>query len=296
MRAGDRVGAVALPAAWLAVVAAAQAAALLALWRFFVGTERGQLMDTIALAGNRIGQDEVDGLANTALDAVSVASIAVAIAVIAVIALARGRVLLTVAVIGFVVAANVTTQLLKHGLSRPDYGVDPERAVAGNSFPSGHTTVAVSVAIALVLVLPSRARGVAAIIGAGYAAVAGVATMSLGWHRPSDVIGAILVAGAWAALAGLLLVLAHGRDARVRREDARPLAVALLLLGAAVLLAAAAAAFHATADVVAIPVDELGRRRLFTAYAGAAAGIAGVTAAVMALVLATAHRIVPWRG
>ena len=42
---------------------------------------------------------------------------------------------------------------------RPDLGVDPERAAAGNSLPSGHTTIAASVAVALVLVVPSKARG-----------------------------------------------------------------------------------------------------------------------------------------
>lgn len=295
-RSSARAGSVVLPAAWLILVAAAQAAALVAVWRFFVRTERGQRLDTIALAGNQIGRDEVDGVATAVLDAMSVAAIAVAVVVIAVIALARGRVLLTVAVTGFVAGATVTTQILKYGLHRPDFGVDPERASAGNSFPSGHATVAMSVAIALVLVLPSRVRGVAALAGAAYAAVAGVATMTLGWHRPSDVIGAALVAGAWAAAAGLLLVLAQGRDVHVREGAARPWTVALLLVGAAVLLAAAAGAVDSTADVLATPVDELGRQRLFTAYAGAAAGIVGAVAAVMALTLAAAHRIVPTRA
>ncbi|MEJ3746825.1 phosphatase PAP2 family protein [Actinomycetes bacterium KLBMP 9797] len=294
-RSSVRAGSVLLPAAWLVLVAAAQAAALVAVWRFFVRTERGQRLDTVALAGNRIGRDEVDGVATAVLDAMSVAAIAIAVVVIAVIALARGRVLLTVAVTGFVAGATATTQILKYGLYRPDFGVDPERASAGNSFPSGHATVAVSVAIALVLVLPSRVRGVAALAGAAYAAVAGVATMTLGWHRPSDVIGAALVAGAWAAAAGLLLVVAQGRDVHVRDGAARPWTVAFLLVGAAVLLAAAAGAVDSTADVLATPVDELGRRRLFTAYAGAAAGIVGAVAAVMALVLAAAHRIAPTR-
>lgn len=291
-----RVGTIALPAAWLLLVAAAQGAALFLLWRFFVRTERGQLFDTIALAGNRIGRDEVDGLASTLLNAVSVVSLAVATVVIAVIALARGRVLLTLVVTLFVVAANLTSQMFKWGLYRPDFGVDPERAGAGNSFPSGHATVAMSVAIALVLVLPPRARGVGAVIGAIYAGVAGVATMSLGWHRPSDVVGSVLIAGVWAAVSGLLLVLAQGRDVAVRSGDARPFAVALLALAGVLLLVAAAAAFRMTDAVASTPIDELGRRRLFTAYAGAAAGIIGATAAVMALVLSTVQRVVPWRA
>lgn len=291
-----RVGTIALPAAWLLLVAAAQAAALILVWRFFVRTERGQLFDTIALAGNQIGQDEVDGPANTILNAVSVVSLAVATVVIAVIALARGRVLLTVVVTLFVIAANVTSQMFKWGLYRPNFGVDPERLSAGNSFPSGHATVAMSVAIALVLVLPPRARGVGAVVGAVYAGVAGVATMSLGWHRPSDVVGSVLIAGAWAAVAGFLLVLAQGREIAVRSGDARPFAVALLALAGVLLLVAASAAFQMTDAVSSTPIDELGRRRLLIAYAGAAAGITGATAVVMALILSTVHRIVPWKA
>jgi hypothetical protein len=189
----------------------------------------------------------------------------------------------------------VVTQVLKHGLYRPDFGVDPERVTAGNSFPSGHATVAMSVVLALVLVVPARLRGVAAVLGALYATVAGLATMSLGWHRPSDVAGAVLIVGGCAALAGLLLVLAQGRDARVRTDDARPLAVALLMITSLVLLACAAGAYWWVDGVATTPVDELPHRTLLTAYLGAAAGIAGVTSGVTALTLAAMHRVVPWR-
>lgn len=290
-----RAARVTLPAAWLMLLGLAEAVCLGALWLFFVRGERGQVLDTVALEGNAIGQDRVDGLANTVLNAVSVASLAVATITVAVIALARGRVLLTLVVTLFVVSANVITQVLKQGLYRPDFGVDPERVSAGNSFPSGHATVAMSVVIALILVVPPRLRGVTAVIGALYATLAGVGTMSLGWHRPSDVTGAVLIVGGCAALAGLLLVLANGRDARIKSDDARPLAVALLMIAAVVLLAAAAGAFWWVDGVATTPVDELPRRTLLTAYAGAAAGIAGTISAVTALTLAAMHRVVPWR-
>ncbi|MFD0743881.1 phosphatase PAP2 family protein [Phytohabitans flavus] len=273
----------------------ANALCLVAVWRFFVRSERGQLLDTVALEGNAIGQDRVDGLANTVLNAVSLASLAVATIVVAVIALARGRVLLTLVVTAFVATANVVTQVLKQGLYRPDFGVDPERVTAGNSFPSGHATVAMSVVIALVLVVPPRLRGIVAILGAVYAAVAGVATMSLGWHRPSDVAGAVLIVGGCVALAGLLLVLAHGREARVKADDAHPFAVTLLMIAAVVLLLAAAGAFWRVNGVATTPVDELPRDTLLTAYLGAAAGIAGIVSAVTGLTLAAMHRVVPWR-
>ena len=41
-----------LTAAWLVLLTAVQILALVAIWRFVVGTEQGQLLDTIALTGN----------------------------------------------------------------------------------------------------------------------------------------------------------------------------------------------------------------------------------------------------
>ena len=113
-----------------------------------------------------------------------------------------------------IAGANLTVELLKRYLDRPNLGIDPERAGAGNSFPSGHTAIAASVAVAFVLVLPPKARGAGAVIGTFYAALVGVFTMSAGWHRPSDAVGALLIVGVWAALAGILL--------RVLRRARRP--------------------------------------------------------------------------
>src|SRR6185369_17388457 len=97
-----------------------------------------------------------------------------------------GRVAVALLAMTLIIGANLTTQLLKLAITRPDFGVDPEREAVGNSLPSGHTAVAASVAVALVFVLPSRARGLGGILGAAFAGLAGVATLSAGWHRPSD--------------------------------------------------------------------------------------------------------------
>lgn len=284
---------------WLVAVAAGQLAALELVRRFFVGTARGQLLDTAALEGNAIGRSHVDGLVDTVLSAMTVASLFAATLVIGFIALLRGRVMLAAAATLMIVGANLTTQLLKTQVDRPDYGVDLERAAAGNSLPSGHGTVAASVAIALVLVLPSGLRGLAAVVGAGYATLAGVATMSAGWHRPSDAVAALLVVGAWAAVAGLLLVVAgRGDDAGQPTMAGRPHRVAMWLLGivGVASLAAAAVAMMVTDGALAEPVDALGRSRLLTAYAGGAAGIAGVACLVTAGMLATVHLVVPDRA
>ncbi|MEU2987989.1 phosphatase PAP2 family protein [Micromonospora aurantiaca] len=284
-------------AVWLVVLALIQTAAFGLVWRFAVHTELGQWLDTVALTGNRIGQDRIDGPVDTLLNAMSVVSLLAATAVIGFIALIRGRKALAVTATLLIAGANVTTQLLKYYLVRPDFGIDPERAAAGNSLPSGHTAVAASVAIALILVLPRKLRVAGAFLGAGYAAAAGVATLSAGWHRPSDAVAAYLVVGAWAAVAGLVLLFFQREQAVVEPGDAHRVAGAVLGGIGVVALLASAVALSWLVDRSTIPVESLGRRPLFIGYAGSAAGIAGTIAVVAALVLVVVHRLVPrWKG
>ncbi|TYC17215.1 phosphatase PAP2 family protein [Micromonospora sp. MP36] len=280
-------------AVWLVVLALAQAAAFLLVWRFAVHTSLGQWIDTVALTGNRIGQSRIDEPVNRILNAMSVVSLLAATAVIGFIALIRGRKTLAVTATLLIAGANVSTQLLKHYLTRPDFGIDPARAAVGNSLPSGHTAVAASVAVALILVLPPKARVPGAFLGAGYAAAAGVATLSAGWHRPSDAVAAYLLVGIWAAVAGLVLLVFQRERAKISLADAHPAAVAVLGLGGALALVASALALLWLARLSDTPADELTRRPLFVGYAGSAAGIAGTIAVVAALVLASVHRLVP---
>lgn len=278
-----------LLAGWCLLLAAGQTAAFVGVWWFFVRTRRGQILDTIALTGNSIGQDEAYGPASTVLGVVSVASLAVATGVIGFIALIRGRVLLAVVATALIGGANLTTQLVKYGTGRPALGVDPLDAYTNNSLPSGHTTVAASVAVALVLVLPAALRGIGALAGATYAAAAGVATLSAGWHRPSDAVAALLVVGAWAALAMLVLALARPPDDEVGRPERQPASLALLIVAGGALLAVAGLTLAVSTEATTVPLEALSRRRLFVAYGGSAAGIAGTAALTMALVLATAR-------
>lgn len=277
----------------MVALALVQTVVFVVVWRVAVHTEIGQWIDTVALTGNRIGQDRIDGPVDKLLNAMSVVSLLAATAMIGFIALIRGRIALAIAATLLIAGANVSTQLLKYGLSRPDYGLDPERAAVGNSLPSGHTTVAASVAVALVLVLPPKVRAVGAFLAAGYAAVAGVATLSAGWHRPSDAVAAYLVVGVWAALAGLLLLITQREQAEVAPGDAHRLAALLLGAAGAIALIACGLALSWLVDLRGTGPDELARRPLFAGYAGSAAGIAGTMAVVMALVLTVVHRLVP---
>src|SRR5690606_31713394 len=119
------------------------------------------------------------------LDTISVASLALLGLGIMLVALMRGRPLLAAAAGVAVPGANVTTQLVKAAVDRPDL-------VAGGgpgpgAFPSGHVTVAMSLAMALVLVSPPVLRPSATLVGCAYATAVGIAVVALGWHRPSEV-------------------------------------------------------------------------------------------------------------
>jgi membrane-associated phospholipid phosphatase len=142
--------------------------------------------------------------------------------------LGRRREVFTAAVV--VAGANLTTQLLKvvleHARNKAfEHGVELPWA---DSFPSGHTTAAASIAAALLLVVPAGHRFAAAAAGASLTAAVGLSVVVLGWHYPSDVLGGVLVVGAWsfAALAYLRLRAARDRAARTRqRPRPRHLAV-----------------------------------------------------------------------
>src|SRR5437763_16206917 len=131
----------------------------------------------------------------------------------------RPRVALAVAVI--LIGANASTQLLKPLLAAPR-----AQSLLGNlghvsaaSWPSGHATAAMSLALASVLAAPARWRGLMAAIGSACAVAASYSFLTLGWHYPSDVLGGFAVAGAWAlAVVGTLFWL----DARRDRQAAAP--------------------------------------------------------------------------
>src|SRR5262245_27425060 len=188
---------------------------LVVLYLIAVQTRWGQRADNAAIRGRTI-DSAVQHAVRSTLDTVSVTSAAIATFALMVAALLRRRPRLAVGVGVLVFGANVTTQLLKDALTRPDLlGPDVPRATV-TTFPSGHSTVAMSIALALVLVVPARLRVSVGVAGIAYAVVVGAATLTGAWHRPSDVLGAYLVTLAWAAGVSAWLVVpragAGGRE------------------------------------------------------------------------------------
>jgi membrane-associated phospholipid phosphatase len=186
---------------------------LLATYHVFVRTISGQWLDTAAMLGTEVDHPRLEELLSRILNATTLSSLVLVCVVAAAVGVVRKRADLAIAAAVLVLASNGTTQLLKDGLPRPTL----DGLTYPNSLPSGHTTAAASVAFALVLVLPSAVRGPAALAGAGYTATIAIGTVWARWHRPSDIIAALLVVLAWGAIAVLGV-----RLLRVARQSAAP--------------------------------------------------------------------------
>jgi membrane-associated phospholipid phosphatase len=98
--------------------------------------------------------------------------------------------------------ANVTTQILKRLLAEPRYheSLVPLQ-IHPVSWPSGHATAAATAVLAALLVAPPHRRVLVALIGGPLALGVAFAVFARHWHYPSDALGALLVAGAWASAA-----------------------------------------------------------------------------------------------
>ena len=122
------------------------------------------------------------------------------------VALARARPRVAMFVVALLGLTSISSQLLKALLAYPRAeGQIADAHVAPAAFPSGHATAAMTLAIALVVVMPARLRPAAAILGSAFALGVSFSTVSLGWHLPSDAVGGFLLATGWALvlLAGL---------------------------------------------------------------------------------------------
>lgn len=212
---------------WHAVVAALLLVAVtfLAIFQRF-----GQNIDNLGMEALMTRASGLSNSLSLLTHLVSTPSIVVVTVAVAAIAVIRRRAALAVRAVVLVVGANVTTQVLKYLLERPDLGVS---FALENSYPSGHTTFAAALGAALVMVVPKRFRSAAAIFGWAWISLMGLVVVSQGWHRPADVIGAILVVAVWAyALAPIEL---RGRP---HPTVGRICAWALVVLGVALLVVA----------------------------------------------------------
>lgn len=265
-----------------------------------VGTASGQRLDQLTLSGSRNHDSLLSRIAELAVETVSMPVIIALLALTAVIALLRRRPALLLPLASLVLGANLTTQVIKHLLVSREVlgpGIEPTT----NSFPSGHSTLAATTMIALVLVA-GRARPLVAPLGLLWSGAAGIGTLVTGWHRPSDVIGAIAVSAAWTFLVlgvdglhtrrRLRRTAAHaGRGRRRRGRDLRqdvPRLPRVELACAVVLGAIGAVGLVTGAAGIAglpLPLDLADRASQLAAFRATGAVIAGATAVWVALVM-----------
>ncbi len=190
------------------------------------------------------------------------------------LAVYRKRVVLAVQLVLLVGGANLTSQYLKSHVTRPDVGLGD---TLYNSWTSGHTTAAASMSVALVLAVPRRFRPVAVVIGVLYTTTTGVGTMIGSWHRPSDVLGGLLVVLAWTGLVTAL----DGTLETGPATRASTTTVALLTGSAMATGAAAWVAIDRTLGL-GVVLTEPSRADRLVAFGGGALAVVAVTCLVFA--------------
>jgi membrane-associated phospholipid phosphatase len=198
-------------AGWLACTAGLVAVALLA-----YGSGSVQRFDASVLARFVNGSGpHSNSLASAVTILGDPPALLVMLALACAVGWVRGRPRSVVAALAVVAGANLTTQIFKLALAHPHarqlLGADQ---LEWDGFPSGHETAVVSIAIAFAFVVPARLVPVVAALGACLAAAMGWSVLVLNWHYPSDVVGGILVAGAWGFAVLASIRFAAGLESR----------------------------------------------------------------------------------
>ncbi|MDT3766623.1 phosphatase PAP2 family protein [Gleimia hominis] len=198
---------------------------LVALTMFAVRSQLGQTLDQVALDTVAATGARFQWVSAIMQRSVSPITIGVGTVLVMLVAVVVRRPALALRLGVLVVGANVTTQVLKTWvIARPflHIGVD-----LPNSFPSGHMTVSLSLSLALVIACKQRIRSLVALIAALVNALVAIAIMGVGWHRPADIVGAVIVVALWA------LVLVPQEEATLQRD---PTGTAMLTASGALMI------------------------------------------------------------
>jgi membrane-associated phospholipid phosphatase len=275
-----------------ALIGAGVSLALLALvWLLAFHTGLGRHADQSIFNGFAgLQRPRVDGVAKVVARLCNPLPFLVLAAAVVAMALARRRRRIALAVAVVLVGANATTEVLKPLLAAPrgHWLLSTIATPAAGSWPSGHATAAMSLALALLLAVPARRRPVAGAAGALFAVAVCYSFLTLGWHYPSDVLGGFLVAVTWTQLAVAGVVLADARQAR-RTPSARH---SVALRAALAPSAAAVAGVAAVAGLVALshPHKVISYASDHAAFIVGAAAIAALAFALSTAVMLSIRR------
>ncbi len=186
----------------------------------------------------------------------------------------RPRVAVMIAVI--ILGANETTQLLKPLLAAAR---DPVywNPISEASWPSGHATASMSLALCSVIAAPARYRPAVGAAMAAFAIAVCYSFLELGWHYPSDVLGGFLMATAWTlvGMAGLWTYEARRPAPRTPEPGAERVSIGRALMPAVVMILASG--FGALLIVLARPHQVIDYARGHEAFVVGAAAIGALS-------------------
>ncbi|MFI5965763.1 phosphatase PAP2 family protein [Streptomyces asoensis] len=166
---------------------------------FGLGEQGGEEAWFYPLSGAAYGSTPVPPLELSAKPTVMVG-----LAVIVVLTLVRRSWWPGCAALGVAILTTGGKEVLKSNLPRPDLVGAPENLL-DQGFPSGHTAVPAALTLAVVLVVSPRIRPYVAAAGVLWLACIAAYSATAGGHRPSEVLGATLLACAVHGLATWLL-------------------------------------------------------------------------------------------
>lgn len=223
-RTGTIVACGVLGAAFLALAALAYAKGVL--------TDAGQGYDTMVwwtLSSQVPFTKILSGAFHASAVVLGVAGVAAAASLA--IAAARRRMGLVIQLVAFAAVVLVVAGVAKTHLPRPVFNLN--RPNPANSAPSGHTLLFTAAMLALMLAVPRAWRAWVALIGWLANSAIGLALVAGQWHRPSDVVMSVFIAGAVACMA-LAFTRGSGMDRIVNRKPSAAVQIvapALVMLG-----------------------------------------------------------------
>jgi membrane-associated phospholipid phosphatase len=152
----------------------------------------------------RLGRPRVDLLANHILRLLEPGLYTVWALIVVGVALARRRLRLALALALVLPLAPLSAEVLKPLLAHP-HAYAGLKDINPASWPSGHATAAMTLALCAVLAAPYALQPLTALLGGAFVMGVGVSLLILAWHMPSDVFGGYLLAGLWVSLAVTIL-------------------------------------------------------------------------------------------
>jgi membrane-associated phospholipid phosphatase len=204
-------------------VAALCLAGLAATWVVAALVPIAHARDATALYDfTRLGRPRVDLLANHILHLLEPGLYTAWALIVVGVALVRKRLRLALAMALVLPLAPLSAEVLKPLLAHP-HAYAGVKDINPASWPSGHATAAMTLALCAVLVAPYALQPLVAMLGGIFVVGVGISLLILAWHMPSDVFGGYLLAGLWISAAVTILRATEPRrpSGVARREELR---------------------------------------------------------------------------